>query len=418
MGDDWLKSKIANRQILTYLVIIFSFFLVGSLVWAYSVRADYYAQKYIKVYIFSLYENSRNEIVFSYFNNRADCEVVFHSIRNSFALENFLKIVNILVMRGIDFTRFCVPCEQPDATLEDIYKTSAMPLVGLFQGGKLRVITVGVTYYKILDKALASTLNSSALAIFTDYDLRWLSDEGIRVRLKELFTEQESNDNKEMDLLNLASFITLLAIIDSVNPCTFAVFTALLLIALHSLGRMRAVASGLSFILAIFVGYYALGLGLFRILTYIPFINRIVASVGLLMGASSIIYGLKPNFRSPIPKFLRKHMEIWISKSYSSSIASFVLGLAASFTLLPCSSGPYIVGLGLISTLGDSIGAYFLLILYVAIFVSPLIIILIALLAFGGMPRKIKVFRNSKLGVMELIIGVILVLVCLYLLLY
>ena len=203
---------------------------------------------------------------------------------------------------------------------------------------------------------------------------------------------------------------------DSINPCTFTVFTALLLISLHSLGRMRAALTGISFVLAVFICYYSLGLGLIQALTGIPYADKVIAIAGLIIGAISIARGLKPEFKSPIPKTLRKPLEKFLEKAYFSPVASFILGTLASFALLPCSGGPYIVGLGILSTLKEKFQAYLLLALYNTIFVAPLLIILLAVLASRRYVRKVKILRGRCLGTMEFISGLILIIICLLIL--
>ncbi|NIM44617.1 MAG: hypothetical protein GTO54_03140 [Nitrososphaeria archaeon] len=149
----------------------------------------------------------------------------------------------------------------------------------------------------------------------------------------------------------------------------------------------------------------------------IPCIDKVVALVGLAIGAFNITRGLKPQFRSPIPESLRISIESLFSKPYVGPIASFLLGAVASFTLLLCGGGPYIVGLGLLSGLKDPVLAYLLLILYNALFVTPLVAILLIALASRIHARKVKSLGGTKLGVMESISGSILAAVCAYLLL-
>jgi len=401
-----LKNNLVNiNTYMIYSLLIFSILSVRPPV-------NTYIQHPIEVDIYSFPETFILKMI-GYFNNKSDCKVIFHSLNDSANSERFLKIVNTLVVQGVVIKHFC-PCGESDVTQNDIWLTYVQPLVGFFHEGELMAMTVGSIDYKILDEAFMMTPNGD-VKIFTPYGVYSLADEDIRVRLEELF-EKEKSSNTKINSLDLVLPITLLAFTDSVNPCTFAVFTALLLMALHSSGRNKIVVTGFSFILAVFIGYYALGLGLLQILVYIPFIDKVVAVVGLIIGAFSITRSLKSRFKSPIPKILRRFMEVWISKSYMSLIASFAVGLTTSFTLLPCTSGPYLVGLGLLSTLGDSIQAYLLLTLYDTIFLSPLIVILTALLTSNNLIRKIKAFRSSKLGVMELTSGVILVLLCIYLL--
>ena len=75
------------------------------------------------------------------------------------------------------------------------------------------------------------------------------------------------------------------------------------------------------------------------------------------------------------------------------------------------------VGLGLLSVLDDPIQPYLLLVMYNALFVTPLIVIIFAILTSSRYVRKIKAIRNKKLGIMELISGSLLVVLCIYLLL-
>jgi len=287
----------------------------------------------------------------------------------------------------------------------------ASPLVGFFRNGRLTAIAVGIIKFEILDRALAVTGDDAKIfALDKEYPLPG----DVRQNLEILFLGESGVG---INASNLISFISLLALADSVNPCTFAVFTALLLIALHTLGKTKAALTGFSFILAVFICYYILGLGLIRILTAIPHVEKIVALIGLAFGAFSLTQGLKPKFKSPVPKSLRRFVEAQISKSHISLIASFAVGIAASFTLLPCSSGPYFVGVGLLSALNDRVQAYLLLSLYNTIFVTPLIAILFAVLSSSAYIRKIKAFRSTNLGAMELISGLLLVIICAYLLL-
>jgi len=348
----------------------------------------------------------------SYFNNKSNCKVNFYGLDDPFASTRFLEIGYILTMEGVVVTDLCISCLDPNV----IWMTYAQPLIGFFQGGKLRAITVGSVNYDILDTAFMHSLTSNNdLKIFTLYGVYSLADEGIRTRLEELFGKEKSGSTK-VNPLDLILPLILLAFADSVNPCTFALFTALLLMTIYSVGRHKVISTGLSFILAVFIGYYALGVGLLSILVRIPFIGKFAGIVGLIMGAYAIACGLKPKFKSSLPKTLRRFIEGWIHKSYVSTTASFALGLLASFILLPCTGGPYLVGLGILSTLRSSIQAYILLTIYGAIFISPLIIILTALSVSHNLVRKIKAFRSSKLGIMELISGIILALICTYLL--
>ena len=393
------------RQITYFLLIFLILFSTASV--------KIYGQKSCKAYIYSFPESYVAEKSLSYLDNRPDWEVVFCNLNDTRFSEVFLKLVKILIMEGVKVTpsEVCIQCELLHLTIEEIWMAHASPLIGFFRNGRLKATTLGIFQSEILDKALAAEDND--MKVFALDDIYSLDGESVKV-LEELFLGEAE---AKMNAQSLISSLSLLALADSVNPCTFAVFTALLLMALHSLGKTKATLTGFSFIIAIFLCYYILGFGLIHILGSIMYVDKVVASVGLIVGTFYIAQGLKPNFKSPLPKSLRRFMELQISKSYVSPLASFVLGAVASFTLLPCSSGPYIVAAGLLSTLKDLIQVCLLLLLYNALFVMPLIAILLTVLASSAYVRKIKVLRSRKLGVMELISGSLLVMICVYLLL-
>ncbi|MEM1515688.1 MAG: hypothetical protein QXH24_06570 [Candidatus Bathyarchaeia archaeon] len=211
--------------------------------------------------------------------------------------------------------------------------------------------------------------------------------------------------------------LTSLALSDSLNPCTFAVFTALLLISLNAFGRKRTMITGTCFILAVFSGYYALGLGLIQFFACLPNIDKIASALGIFIGALNIIRGVKSKFKSPVPRALQGFINSRIDKSSLGPAASFLTGFIISLTLLPCiGGGPYIVGITILSPL-DAIQRCAYLALYNTIFVAPLIIILLVSFASTKYFRRIKIFRSKRLRSMEFASGVILTFICLYMIL-
>ena len=407
-----LRCKLGKRQVLVFL-------LATLFVLAVDFPVHTCVQQFNEVYLYAFSESLSSERVLEFLDSKPNSEVISYDLNDSSSSERFINIVATLRVQGVEVVPAgsCLPCELYNRyfTLDEVWKGYASPLMGFFSNGRLSAITVGITDDDALDQAIRS--NSEHVKIFARHNVYSLTDESVRVQLEEFLVGPEGKGKRGMDALGLIGSIAFLALADSVNPCTFAVFTALLFIALYSFGRMRTATTGLSFILAVFVGYYALGLGLVQILATLPNIHRVLAVVGLVIGAFSIASGVKPGFKSPIPKSVRKFMEQRISKSYASPAASFALGLVATFTLLPCSGGPYVVGLGLISGLREPIQAYFLLAVYNIIFAAPLIAILIGLLAFSGLSRRVKALRSTKLGLMEIISGSLLVAACIWILL-
>ena len=384
-----------------------------------DVPLDVIAQQPKEVYVYAFSESQSYERITRHYSGKPDWEIVFHDLNDSDSTGRFLEIVAALRVQGVEVLPegFCLPCIMYKElfTWDDVWVAYASPLVGFFIQGRLSTVTLGITDNETLGQA--GQVNSDHVRVFAHRQVYDLVDDEVRTQLEGLVVGPGWKGGGSIDALTLVGSIVFLGLADSVNPCTFAVFTALLLISLSSFGKMRAMSTGFSFILAVFMGYYTLGLGLVQILTAFPSIHRALAFVGFVIGALSIVSGIRPRFRSPIPKSVREFVEQRIGKSYASPVASFALGLVATFTLLPCSGGPYLVGLGLISGLGAGIDAYLLLALYNLVFAAPLAAILVILLVFSSFSRKVKVLRSSKLGLMEVISGALLVAVCMWILL-
>ena len=393
--------------------------LLALIVLSSDLPSDVYAQQPNEVYVYAFPESLGYERIHKYFDSKSDWNVIFHNLSDPSSSGRFLEIVATLIVQGVEVSPegSCLPCELHVQyfTIEEIWLAYASPLGGLLVDGRLSAVTVGLIDSETLDQA--DRVNADHVKVFAHQQVYTLTDESVRAQLEELLVGPEGRGKGAMDASTLVGSLVFVALADSVNPCTFAVFTALLLIALYSFGRIRTATAGLSFILAVFVGYYALGLGLVQILATVPSIHKVLGVVGLVIGALSIVSGIRPTFRSPVPRSIRKFIEERIGKSYASPAASFALGLVATFTLLPCSGGPYLVGLGLISCLGEPAEAYLLLVLYNLIFAVPLVAILASLLAFSSLSRKMKALRSSKLGLMETVSGSLLLITCIWILL-
>jgi len=208
-----------------------------------------------------------------------------------------------------------------------------------------------------------------------------------------------------------------LAAADSVNPCTFAVYTALLMLVLVLGGPRRMLASALAFIAAVFACYYLLGVGLVTVASAMPpALLKAVAAAGLMLAAYSIAASLK-GFRSPVPERLKRVTEGALNRVAGPAGAAG-LGALCSFTLLPCSSGPYLVFAGILSRVQQWAIRYALLAVYNLIFVAPLAALAAAVLILGIKAKTLKKLRTeSALALMEIVASALLATVCAWLLL-
>jgi len=164
-----------------------------------------------------------------------------------------------------------------------------------------------------------------------------------------------------------------LAMSDSINPCTFVIYTMLLIaISVREVSRRRLYIIGSAFILAVYASYYLLGVGLLFLGQYIPLWAAGVFAIGF--GIYTIVTGIMERSRIGDKGKIRKK----IFSADATFVGSFVLGVVVSTTLLPCSAGSYLVYATIIAHSSRAL-AFFLLALYNIIFVLPLVVILLAM---------------------------------------
>ena len=211
-----------------------------------------------------------------------------------------------------------------------------------------------------------------------------------------------------MDIL----LTTKLALVDAINPCELAVEAALLAILLTK-SRRSVLIGGSLFVITVYLMYLIYGLVLHRILSYfhgLVFYFLIALLTILIILEFLAYFRYKPGLISvEMPMKLRPLAKKIIEKTHSP-IMAIPVAVVISLFLLPCTSGPYIIFLGL----SESINWFYLL-YYLFIFVSPMIIVMF-LVYFGTLPEKIKVWRERHIREIHLISGILLLLVLLYLL--
>ncbi|MFH0836400.1 MAG: hypothetical protein V1834_04540, partial [Candidatus Micrarchaeota archaeon] len=127
--------------------------------------------------------------------------------------------------------------------------------------------------------------------------------------------------------------------------------------------------------------------------------------VGLLNVKDYVSYGAG-GFVMEVPRSWRPRMKS-IIKATTSIPGAFVTGVLVSLFLLPCTSGPYIVIIGMLAS--KAMEATGWLAFYNAIFILPML--LITLVVYKGLePEKIEAMRQGKLKFLHLIAGIIILL--------
>jgi len=202
------------------------------------------------------------------------------------------------------------------------------------------------------------------------------------------------------------------AAIDAINPCAFAVLIILLTTILAAGKKKRVLMAGLAFTLSIYISYLLMGVGLFSAIQAAGFTRIfyfIVAVLALLVG----LFNLKDYlwygkwFIMEVPQSWRPKMKMLL-KGVTSVPGAFLIGFLISLFLLPCTSGPYIVILGLLAETTTRNYAFMLLMLYNLIFILPMLIITLAIYFGFTTTAKAEEWRQRKLKVLHLIAGVLM----------
>lgn len=220
--------------------------------------------------------------------------------------------------------------------------------------------------------------------------------------------------------------ITSAGFADGINPCAFAVLIFFISY-LHAVGRSKKtiIAAGASYVIAVFLTYLGLGLGILTIIRSLRiqgFIQIPVALFTLAMGLISL-YDAYTTRKDPkdmmlkMPSRLRKIVDSVIRKEVKSEkliLVSIFLGILVASFELPCTGEMYLPILSMLSHEGVVV-ALPLLILYNIMFILPLIGVF-ALVYEGTNSQKVAQFVRDHTFLMKVIVGVALIALGLYLL--
>jgi cytochrome c biogenesis protein CcdA len=210
------------------------------------------------------------------------------------------------------------------------------------------------------------------------------------------------------------SAVVLGALVDAVNPCAFAVLILLITAVLGAGGRARALRAGLAFSLSVYISYYLMGIGLFTAVAAAGVTRALYVAVtvlAVLMGLLNLKdffwYGkwfvteVPLKWRPTLKKILGKATSVW---------GAFLIGFVVSVFLLPCTSGPYVVILGLLAETATRTSALLWLLLYNAVFISPMIAITLAVYFGMTTAEKVEDWRVKHLRTLHLVAGTLLLL--------
>ncbi|MEM1645529.1 MAG: hypothetical protein QXL96_06640 [Ignisphaera sp.] len=222
------------------------------------------------------------------------------------------------------------------------------------------------------------------------------------------------------DIGSLLSLVIVYALIDSIDPCMYALYASLLASFIANTRKLMAMA--ITFLLSIFLGYLMFNT-ILKIVLFLVAPPRWILSIalsiyGLLIILYTIFFSKNRNIESYVcreDRLLCKFLNIIkIDLSTLSLIGIAALGFITSFTVLPCSAGMAIAFNVITRNLGF-IAWIPLAILYTLIFILPLIaltLVVLGLAKIGAVYKYllenqvlIKIFGGSLMLIVAILIG-------------
>jgi len=212
--------------------------------------------------------------------------------------------------------------------------------------------------------------------------------------------------------------VTSSSFVDAINPCAITVLLFLLSALLFFGDRKKLLKVALSFILGIFLTYLLFGIGFFYVLKLNQYIFVSPIIFHDVMGTLAIIIGLLNikdffwygggGFVMEIPRRWRPKMSMIIARA-TSVPAAFLTGFIVTLFALPCTGGPYVFVLGVLSAQASKLLILPILIYYNLVLVTPLLIILGAVYFGLWEVGKAEHWKQRNTRLLHLIAGIILV---------
>ena len=207
--------------------------------------------------------------------------------------------------------------------------------------------------------------------------------------------------------------VVVTAIVDSINPCAIGVLILLISTMLASHASTKKILKfGLIYTTAVYFTYFFLGIGLLGFISTVPLViaqyitilvSLIVVGAGIVEIKDFLWYGR--GFSLAIPPQMAKRIHGYVQRVDIKM--AILLGVFVSAVELPCTGGPYLAIITLLSQ-NFNITAVLLLALYNLIFVTPLIIILFMVYS-GKKIQSIKKWKQKARAWMRLSTGVVLI---------
>ncbi|MBI5412273.1 hypothetical protein HZA43_03830 [Candidatus Peregrinibacteria bacterium] len=197
----------------------------------------------------------------------------------------------------------------------------------------------------------------------------------------------------------LLPLVGIAALIDSINPCAFSVLI-LTVAFLLTLGKKRSsiLAIGGAYIVGIFIVYLLIGFGILRVLHLFStphFMAKVGASLLIVLGCINLIREIFPSFPLKFRLPSVSHSAIARLMEKATLPTALLLGALVGLCEFPCTGGPYLMVLGLLSDQKTYLAGTGYLLLYNLLFILPLVIILF-LASDSLLLEKVRAWKKSE----------------------
>ena len=331
-------------------------------------------------------------------------------VSNAYAQEN--KEITLVLFYG----QGCPHCAALEDYLNDLKKEYVFDIVKYeiyFNTSNIKIFDGYAKQHNTTIKRVPTLfINDKVFEGFTS-EVAYKIREEIAVKNPDKITGKVIGDtNNNMEKAITIPAVILAAFVDSINPCEFAILILLLTTILVAGNRKKALFAGIAFSIAIYLSYFFMGLGLYSAIK-ISGLSRtlyiIFAFIAILVGLFNLkdYFWYGKGFLMEVPLSWRPAMKKLVT-SVTSIPGAFILGIIISLFLLPCTSGPYIIILGMLAETATRNSAILLLMLYNLIFILPMLIITFSIYYGLTTTEKAEQWRIRKLRILHLIAGIIL----------
>lgn len=216
----------------------------------------------------------------------------------------------------------------------------------------------------------------------------------------------------------MLALILINGLIDSINPCAIGVLLFYLALLFTLKTKKESVWHfSLFYILAIYLTYLLIGLGLLKAVHFFGihnFFGWVAAFLVFFIGLWNLKKYFWPGLWIPILSPLLSMCRVFQIKKELTVFSAIALGFFVGLCEFPCSGAIYLATIALVSAKETFLSGLGYLLLYNLMFVLPLIIIFIfagnerVLLKIKKWQEKYGRFSNLVLGITMLVLGVLL----------